>query len=155
MSNTSRISEEDGIVLEISRHLKAPRQRVFEAWSSLDALKQWFGPEGCVVAEGNVDFQVGGQYRLEVETPDSGRVAVSGAYTEIDPPKSIAFTWKWEHSEDEEMQVRIDLVEAGENETDLQLTQTNFPDRETAEHHTQGWGGSFDKLVPVAEGSIK
>tara|TARA_R110002096_G_scaffold97579_7_gene217471 strand:+ start:74 stop:538 length:465 start_codon:yes stop_codon:yes gene_type:complete len=153
MSNTSRISEEDGIVLEMSRHLKAPRQRVFDAWSNLDALKQWFGPEGCVVAEGRIDFQVGGNYRLEVETPDSGRVAVGGTYTEIDQPGLIAFTWKWDHSQDEEMQVRIDLLETSETETELRLTQTNFPDRETAEHHTQGWGGSFDKLAPLAEAS--
>ncbi len=153
MSNTSSITENDGIVLEMNRVFHAPRERVFEAWSSYEAMSHWFGPEGCDVAEGEVDFQVGGTYRLAIDTPEAGQVAVGGTYTEIDPPEVIAFTWKWEHSESsqEPMHVKIELAELGENQTELRLTQTNFPDRDTAEQHTQGWGSTFNKLAPIVE----
>lgn len=156
MSNTSSITEDDGIVLEMNRVFNAPRERVFEAWSNYEAMSQWFGPEGCTVAEGKIDFQVGGTYRLAVDTPENGQVAVGGTYTAIDPPETIAFTWKWEHSESsqEPMQVKIELAELGENQTELRLTQTNFPDRDTAEHHTQGWGSTFDKLAPLVEAVV-
>ena len=153
MSNTSSITEEDGIVLEMNRVFNAPRQRIFDAWSNFEAMSHWFGPKGCTVAEGNVDFQVSGAYRLAVDTPEDGQFIVGGNYTEIVPPEVIAFTWKWEHSdpEQESMHVKIELVELGENRTELRLTQTNFPDRDTAEHHTQGWGGSFDKMAAIFE----
>lgn len=153
MSNTSSITEKDGIVLEMNRVFNASRERVFETWSNYEAMSHWFGPEGCVVAEGKVDFQVGGTYRLAVDTLENGQVAVGGSYTEIVPPEVIAFTWKWEHSEpsQEPMHVKIELAELGENQTELRLTQTNFPDRDTAENHTQGWGGTFDKLAPLVE----
>ena len=32
--------------LEIKRFIKAPRHRVYAAWTDPAALRQWFGPEG-------------------------------------------------------------------------------------------------------------
>jgi glutathione S-transferase len=151
MTDTTTITEEDGLVLDVTRRLKASRQRVFDAWSSLDAMKHWFGPENCSVLGGSVDFQVGGRYRLEVQTETLGPITVGGEYREISPPDKLAFSWKWEGHEElckEEMEVVIEFTAINENETELRLTQTGFPEREVAEHHGQGWNGTFDKLGP-------
>ena len=40
---TSKAS--DKVSLEIKRLIKAPRDRVYAAWTDVEQLKQWFGPE--------------------------------------------------------------------------------------------------------------
>lgn len=154
MSDTTTIREQNGLILEMSRRFKAPRDRVFDAWSTLAAMKHWFGPGDCELLGGEVDFRVGGHYRLELQTESLGLIEVGGAYHEIDRPETIAFSWKWAGHEalsKEEMQVLIEFAPAGENETEMRLTQTGFPDRESADNHSEGWCGSFEKLGPWVE----
>ena len=47
-------------VLELERVFKASPERVFDAFASAEAMRQWFGPEGCEVISAEVDFRVGG-----------------------------------------------------------------------------------------------
>lgn len=49
MSDNTTIKEEGELVLEMTRTFKASRERVFDAWSSLEAMTQWFGPGDCQV----------------------------------------------------------------------------------------------------------
>ena len=145
---------EEGLVLEMTRRFKASRERVFDAWSSMEAITHWFGPDYCTVLGGEIDFKVGGRYRFELKTETIGAVAVGGEYREISRPERLVFSWKWEEHEelcDDEMEVVIELSDVGNGETELRLTQTGFPDREVAEHHGEGWGGSLDKLGPWLE----
>ncbi|MFL5692267.1 MAG: SRPBCC domain-containing protein, partial [Ktedonobacteraceae bacterium] len=37
-------------VLKISRIIHAPRQEVFEAWTTAESVKQWMCPEGASVS---------------------------------------------------------------------------------------------------------
>jgi uncharacterized protein YndB with AHSA1/START domain len=39
-------------VLKISRIIHAPRQEVFEAWTTAESVKQWMCPEGSSVSFG-------------------------------------------------------------------------------------------------------
>jgi uncharacterized protein YndB with AHSA1/START domain len=151
-TTTTTIKEEaEDLTLEVTRRFKTAREQVFNAWSSLEAMSHWFGPEACTVLGGAVDFQVGGRYRLDVQTENLGAISVGGEYHEISPPERIAFSWKWEGHEElspELMEVVIELSEVSEYETELHLIQTGFPNRESAEHHGLGWNGTFDKLGP-------
>ena len=151
MSDTTTVREEGGLILEMTRRFKASRERVFDAWSTVEAMTHWFGPGSCAVLGGQIDFRVGGRYRLELKTETLGEIAIGGEYLEISRPERLLFSWKWEENEElcqDEMEVAIELSDAGDGETELRLTHTGFPDREVAEHHGQGWGGSFDKLGP-------
>jgi uncharacterized protein YndB with AHSA1/START domain len=38
-------TETRGIVLRLERRFAAPRERVFEAWTTPEALKQWWCPQ--------------------------------------------------------------------------------------------------------------
>lgn len=41
----------------MSRVFRAPRDRVWKAWSELDQLRQWWGPKGCPLeVENTVTF---------------------------------------------------------------------------------------------------
>lgn len=53
----------------ISRTFHAPRQRVWEAWTTLEALRQWFGPTGCTLQADALDLRPSGRFHYALQTP--------------------------------------------------------------------------------------
>src|SRR5205809_662027 len=54
----------------LTRLFDAPVGLVFQAWSSPKALAQWWGPKDFTLPECEVDFRVGGAYRMSMQGPD-------------------------------------------------------------------------------------
>jgi uncharacterized protein YndB with AHSA1/START domain len=138
---------EDTDTLIVTRRFKATRERVFAAFSSLEAMSSWFGPPGSKVLGDSIDFKAGGLYRVRVKTSDD-ELVVSGAYREITPPAKLVFTWKWEDDEDwvhVESVITLEFHSHGA-ETELQLTQVGFPAPASRDRHGIGWGACFDQL---------
>jgi len=67
-------------VLEVRRLFAAPRDRVFAAWTSAEALKRWYAPADAVVDDAGVDFRVGGRYHVRMRGTDGSLHLVEGAY---------------------------------------------------------------------------
>src|SRR5207244_2447090 len=87
----------ENITLEIKRLIKAPRERVFEAWTDPERLKKWFGPDDdFVVPQVKVDLRAGGKYRIQMKSPDGEFHTAVGMYREVKPPERLVFTWAWE-----------------------------------------------------------
>lgn len=135
-------------ILEIVRTFNAPRDIVFDAFRSFDAIKSWFGPAECQVQTGSMEFSVGGEYRFNMLTP-GGLMTVAGRYTEITPPVKIAFTWRWLEDEDWDPVDSLVVIEfrALGDKTEMRFVQTGFPSEESRGNHEHGWCGSFDKLA--------
>ncbi len=142
--------------LNLTRRFKAPCERVFAAFSTAEAIQQWFGPGPVKVMECSADFRVGGQYRIKAVNPEnSNAVVVVGVYREITPSSKIVYTWKWEEDEDWtdcESLVTFEFKAVGD-ETELHLTQTGFPSDDSRQKHTHGWTGCLDKLDAVLAGA--
>jgi len=47
-------------ILKVSRLIKAPRERVFAAWTNVEDLYNWFGPKESEVKAARLDLRVGG-----------------------------------------------------------------------------------------------
>ena len=135
--------------LTLTRRIKASRERVFAAFTTAEAIRQWFGPLPGGNAKVTHDFRVGGAYRFEVVCSPDGSTAVAvGVYREITPPSRIAYTWKWEGDEDwadVESTVTFEFRAIGD-ETEVILTHTGFPSDESRGSHSQGWIGTLAKL---------
>jgi uncharacterized protein YndB with AHSA1/START domain len=78
----------------VERTFAAPRERVFDAWTSCEALTQWWGPKGWTVPFCEIDFRPGGtwRYMMRGEGPDGMMDAWGKAiYSEIVPPQRIVY----------------------------------------------------------------
>jgi uncharacterized protein YndB with AHSA1/START domain len=142
-------------VLRMNRRFDAPRERVFEAWTSPEVLKDWWraGPD-WTTPEAEVDLRPGGSYRLAMRDPESGQThTVVGEYREVQPPERLVYTWTWE-SNPTEMQgsagsvVTVEFLDDG-GATNVELTHTGFADDEIRDLHAHGWEACLANLERV------
>jgi uncharacterized protein YndB with AHSA1/START domain len=131
--------------LKISRVIHAPRQEVFEAWTTAESVKQWMCPEGSSVSFVELDVQVGGAFRIDMHT-DGADTVPTGIYREITPPEKLVFTWVSRHTHYRESLVTVELFAHGET-TELVLNQVRLPDEKAVERHTVGWTQLMDHLT--------
>ncbi len=140
--------------LVLKRFFKAPLERVWSVISETSHLDIWFGEAGREGIKDPVfDVRVGGKFEMHVPTDESGIVVIVGEYTAIEPPKRIAFTWKWvdwELFDFDYTDVEFALSE-GEGGTWLTLTHSGFPEERPKELHYEGWGWAIDKLEAYLE----
>jgi len=135
--------------LHMRHRFKAPRQRVFQAFTDLEVLRQWWGPEGFDLPEATLDLKVGGAYDFRMRNPDGAIHNVRGVYREITPPERLVFTWQWIRDEPTaEMLVTLTFHDLG-GETELELLQEKMPSVESVTAHNGGWSSSFTCLERV------
>jgi uncharacterized protein YndB with AHSA1/START domain len=136
--------------LNLRRIFKAPREKVFRAWTDPEELKTWWGPEGYVTPSAEVDLRVGGKYRLGMrKLPDGEIFYLSGAYREVRLPERLVYTWRWEAKpEMGETLVTVEFREVGRS-TEVVLTHERFPTEKARDDHNRGWSGCLDRLAKL------
>ncbi|MFB8004219.1 SRPBCC domain-containing protein [Nocardia sp. NPDC056000] len=73
----------------ISRSISAPRELVFEAFTDIRHLSQWWGPEGFTTTTRTFDFRVGGTWDFVMRGPDGTDYQEWISWTEIAAPERI------------------------------------------------------------------
>jgi uncharacterized protein YndB with AHSA1/START domain len=134
--------------LEIKRLIKAPRDRVYAAWTDPAQLKQWFGPESVQTHELMADARAGGKFRWDLSNPEGEKMTCRGEYRELQPGKKIVFTWQWDDDETWKNHTSVVTVELEDcaGGTELRLTHEQLPNEASRDGHTRGWNSALDKL---------
>lgn len=135
--------------LALRRRLKAPPEKVYEAWIVPEKMIQWWGVtdrKRTPIAES--DVRVGGGFRVQFWTPNGEHQSVSGVYRQIVPAERLVFSWAWQSTPERESQVTVDLKpDAGG--TLLTLTHEQFFDEKARDDHRRGWTTALDNLELV------
>jgi uncharacterized protein YndB with AHSA1/START domain len=136
-----------GRVLELTRVLDAPRERIFTALTDPAELGEWWGPHGFTTPRVELDLAVGGRYRFTMQPPDGEAFHLAGEFREVEPPNRLAYTFRWEppDPDDCETVVALSLRSTGEW-TELTLRQGDFATEARLELHRSGWTDSLDRL---------
>src|SRR6187200_3342641 len=74
----------------ISRVIGAPRELVFEAFTEVRHLSQWWGPEWFTTTTRAFEFRVGGEWEFVMHGPDGPDYQEWISWTEIAPSERIA-----------------------------------------------------------------
>ena len=131
--------------LTLKRHLKAPPEKVYAAWTDPKQLMHWFGPSGGGMKEAKVDARVGGRFAAGFVTPDGERHDVSGVYREVVPNRKLVFTWAWRTTPERESLLTLSFKPDGDG-TMFTLLHEQFFDEAARDNHLKGWAGTMDKL---------
>jgi uncharacterized protein YndB with AHSA1/START domain len=134
--------------LVLRRVYRAPRERVFDAWTKPEIAMTFLGPGDVTVPELHMDVRPGGTYGITMLMPDGERMLVGGTYREVRRPERLSMTWRWEEDDpsleyDTLLTLEFNEVDGG---TELVLTHEQFARAESRENHSRGWSQIFDQL---------
>jgi glutathione S-transferase len=135
--------------LSLSRFIRAPREKVFDAFATQAGLAAWMGPRGMQVRAAQVDPQVGGAWRVEMQSRDGSVVAVGGLYQQLQRPSRLVYSWQWE-GDNSPMPSAATLIEVTLSEkdggTELRMVHSGFPAAAARDAHLRGWTSTFNRL---------
>lgn len=140
--------------LTITRTIAAPPERVFAAWTRPEDFSVWFGGDAVDVPTESVsmDVRVGGRWTAVMHVPDGSVIHWHGRYTEVDPPRLLAFTMDDDPASDTVEPVVVTFAPAAGG-TEMRLTQPR--DDLTNEQLAQtllGYNSFFDTMEILLAG---
>ena len=112
----------------MTRRFDAPRELVFEALTTPELLRQWYGPDGWELVVCEMDVRVGGAWRFLSRTADGREVGQHGTFLEVEPPERLVQTERWTDWDPGETLVTTTLAAIGV--ATLLTTTMRFPSQE-------------------------
>src|SRR5579864_8201032 len=80
------------------RTYDAPLDRVWQAWTDPEQLKQWWGPDNVTIPECEIDLRVGGRFFIVMEASEAlgeykgTRWPMEAKFTKIEPKARLEYT---------------------------------------------------------------
>ncbi len=143
--------------LIITRHIAAPREKVYQAWTDPELLVQWFTPPPFLTVRAELDVRPGGSNFVMMRGPDGQDMPNYGVYLEVVENERLvltdAYTRAWEPSEKPFITICLTFEdENGGTRYTARVLHWTVADRETHEKmgFHEGWGIATDQLAAVA-----
>jgi uncharacterized protein YndB with AHSA1/START domain len=139
-----------GSEVRLERTFDAPREAVFEAWTSPEVMRRWWAAGSdweTLVAE--VDLRPGGRIRvLMAESGGEPVHAFSGEFVEVCPPERLVYTMAWEGpgSYGTVTTVTVEFHRADGDRTTVLLIHSGLASDWSREAHEGGWNATLDNL---------
>ncbi|MEO9600780.1 SRPBCC domain-containing protein [Parasphingorhabdus sp.] len=133
----------------LTRTYNHPRNKVFNAFSSAEALAQWLSPSDAIhMSVHKFNFIIEGGYEYGFEVPGEGELRLTGQFLEIKPPDRLSFSWQWQEPDPHAGIDSHVLVEFFDDPvgTRLSLTHTRLDGAGMTQRHRSGWEGSLHRL---------
>lgn len=135
--------------LEITRVFDAPRDAVWREWTEPEAFADWYGGAAAEVPVDTVEMDVrdGGEWKATMNVSSGTVIYWRGTYREVREPERLAFTVTDEPEGTEFDLVEVELIDLGDNRTEMRMKQTGgHMDEAGYRRAGQGWGGFFDRM---------
>src|SRR6516164_7152763 len=146
----------------LSRHIRAPRGRVYEALTDAGAVQRWMVPDTMTSHVHSFDAREGGTFRVSLtyDAPaDTGKTSAQtdtyhGRFVRLVPGEEVVQVVEFETADPAlqgEMTVTFTLAAADDGGTDLTGLHENLPPGVAQEDNALGWRMSLGKLAALAE----
>lgn len=134
--------------LVLRRSFDAPPELIFRLWAEPEHRVRWWGPSGRGASRCEVDFRVGGAWRVTMKSASGHEHPVHGVFTEIEEPHRLCFTYI-NDADGHEMLVEMDFEPEGEG-TRMTFRQTPFLNARERSGHGYGWTSTLSILAGYA-----
>ena len=126
------------------------REEVFRAWTTPQALKQWWRTGAYSASQATLDVRPGGRYRIEMVGRDGSLASVSGTYLDVVAPERLVMTWVSEGGLLDEGSESLLTVEFRERagSTEIHLTHERLP-ATLSDAFDSGWEQVLGNLAVV------
>jgi len=155
------VDEEAGtepVAVVLDRVYDAPPERVFAAWTTPEAVQRWFAPKPFQLVVHQMDFRVGGRFRMAMRGPNGEDFPFTGTYREIAPARRLVWTGEFATGPAEQITTVVTLRAQG-RKTRLDVRQTFHvltPEiRHAVAGANEGWTMTLDQLAAFCRGEGK
>lgn len=136
------------LVVNVSKNISAPIDKVFDAWLSAETLAQFILPmPGMPNPKTENDPREGGRFVIKMRVGDD-EIPHTGEYLQINRPSKLVFTWVSPFST-EGSTVTLNFKPIDDDTTHVELVHVKFLDEESRSNHEGGWSSILDKLNEV------
>ena len=139
----------------ITREFNAPKQLIYQAWTTPDLIRRWWSAKRGAVTVADVDLRVGGSWRWVMVTEGGFEVAFHGEYRELIPNQRIVCTEVYEGFPEADAAAlnTISLAEAGGRTTLTLLVQHTKPEHRDA-HVNSGMEAGLQDALDLLEEAV-
>ena len=99
---TEIIIEPGQPTITLKRVFGAPRDLVFEAWTKAEHVKCWYDPGSFTLSGCEIDFRVGGKWRVFLHAPNGQDHGLTGEYREIVAPERLVHAFHYDGAQNAE-----------------------------------------------------
>jgi uncharacterized protein YndB with AHSA1/START domain len=137
---------DSSLSLVVRRRIAATPERLFEAWTRAEEMREWWGPENvkCIAVE--VDLRVGGAYRVANQFPDGTVLWISGEFLIVERPHRLQYTWRVSSADAAVERVTVQFVPVDAH-TEVIVTHDHIASEPSRGRHEQGWRGCLAGLT--------
>ena len=141
--------------VSLHRVLKSSPEKVYRAFTEANALASWIPPYGFLCTVHEMDFRVGGTYKMSFHNFSTGNGhSFGGKYLEIKPNEFLKYTDQFDDPNlPGEMITSVWLREVIGG-TELKVLQEGIPAAIPVEMCYLGWQESLEKLINLVEPEI-
>jgi len=143
----------ESTTLRIERVFNARPRAVFRAWTTREAMEEWYRDgEDFVARVTELDVRVGGRYRVEFGPSGQELFVEYGEYLEIDPPHRLVMTEALEGVDSPWAGTRVTVeLEEVDGKTRLTMTHSEFPTAGHRDIAASGWPGFLDRIESLVQ----
>lgn len=141
--------------VSLHRIIQASPEKVFRAFADPIAHATWLPPYGFICTVQQMDFKVGGNFKMTFINFSTGNGhSFGGKYLEIVPNESIKYSDRFDDPNFPGEMITTVLLNKVSCGTELKIVQENIPEMIPVEMCYLGWQESLDKLKRLVEPEI-
>lgn len=135
--------------VRVERTFSAECERVFNAWTDTNELKNWFFfSDGYTVPFAEINLRKNTRYRIAMKDKSGNTHLFGGIIKHLVVPKKLSYTWAGNGGGTQQIKtlVSIDFTDKG-GQTEVKLIHESFPDEQMRENYEKSWNYLFDQLA--------
>lgn len=145
----------DGETVLATLEIAGTPERIFRALTTAETEAWWGAPDTYQATEWQADLRVHGRWSVVIRLPDGSPFPASGEFTEIDAPRRLVQTRRYDFDYPElgrRDTVVTYLLDPTSTGTRITVRQDGFAGlRGPADHHAEGWEGFLKYLASYVE----
>ncbi len=143
--------ENNDLKVTVSKEFNTPVEKLYNAWTQPELLKQWWKPMDKNLTEVINDLHEDGIVKYVFE---DNSLVIEGKYIEVRENEKLVYSWNWQLPKDDvkDSSYKLTISFSGKDDTsNINVLQENFENEEGTLPHKQGWEKGLNDLKEFLE----
>jgi uncharacterized protein YndB with AHSA1/START domain len=147
--------------VDVTREFDGPVERVWDAWSTSEGLRSWWGPGPFTCPSAEVDLRAGGRVLLAMRAPaefGGGDTWSTWDFTVVEPMRSIEYVFNFSDADGVRQlppmdgvpadgRHEVEITDLGAGRSRIHMVEHGYATAEARDMSQQGLEACFDKMA--------